>query len=131
MPMPNPPKDDGAQKGAQKPINLAVQKAMPTGTQVHDALMAPIDADLTTENLQTLDAKYAGETPDERRKRSDRYKLALQKYDIAFLAWVNGLNEKVNQYRQSVLAYAEKKSGQIDVDKMTNLESQISNLTGE
>lgn len=129
--MPNPPKEDGAQKGAQKPINPAIQKAMPTGTQVHDALMAPIDADLTTENLPKLDAKYAGEKPEERRTRSDRYKLALQKYDIAFLAWVNGLNEKVNQFRQSVLAYAEKKSGQIDVEKITNLESRISNLTNE
>ena len=126
--MPNPPQDN-AQDSVQNPQqDQAIQKAMPTGAQVHDALMSPIESELTTESLKTLDAKYVDETPEERVTRAQRYKLALDKYDIAFSAWVNGVNMKVSAYKQSVLTHAEKKSGEKDAGEIDDLESKITDF---
>jgi len=108
-------------------IDSEITDAMPTGAEVHDALMAPIDEDLTTKSLPTLDEKYKDESQEDRNQRVERYKKALESYDKAFTDWVTGVDGKVDQYRQHVLSNAEAKSGEVDEGEMSRLESEISN----
>tara|TARA_Y100000310_G_C20363210_1_gene659964 strand:+ start:84 stop:461 length:378 start_codon:yes stop_codon:yes gene_type:complete len=103
-----------------------LKAAMPSGAEVHDALMKSIDEDLLTTNLPSLDEKYADETPEERSARAERYKAALVQYDTAFEAWEKGVDGKVDAYKQSVLSHAKEQSGESDADKMSELESEIS-----
>lgn len=121
----NPPQDDD-QGSAQKHIDPVIQKAIPTGKQVHDALMAPIDEDLMTESLPNLDAKYAGETPKDRAQRIERYKTSLKKYDAAFADWVSGVDERVGKYKQDVLTHTEAKSAEKDEGEISRLETELS-----
>ncbi|PIR52684.1 hypothetical protein COU76_05145 [Candidatus Peregrinibacteria bacterium CG10_big_fil_rev_8_21_14_0_10_49_10] len=101
-------------------------QSMPTGEEVHDALMAPIEEDLTTGNVMRLHEKYANETPEQTKERAGRYKKALEKYDSAFEQWVQGVDRKVDAYKTAVFARAEMQSGQKDREEIDRLNSQLS-----
>lgn len=117
------PQDDTSPRRHIDPAILAV---MPTGTQVHDTLMAPIEEDLLTANLPTLSSKYALETAQERAQRIDRYKVALRKYDKAYAEWVSAVTTKVEGYKTTVLSRAQEKSAREDKGEMSRLESEFS-----
>ena len=82
---------------------------VPTGDEIYDALMSDIDMDLITVNLPLLDAKYAGESTQERTARFKRYEEAYAKYDEAYAIWIQTLNQSVEQYRHEALRSAEAK----------------------
>lgn len=89
---------------------------IPTGQELFDSIMAHIEPDLTSENLKTLDQKYAGETEDETWTRKQRYELAFERYEQAYSGYVETLQAQANRYRkQSIqkveLEHREKESG--------------------
>lgn len=120
--MPNP-QDDSTEKVH---IDPALQAAMPTGMEVHDALMAPIEEDLLTKNLPLLATKYEGESATDRASRVDRYKAALRAYDKAYAEWVSGVSEKVEGYKKTVISYAQQHSAASDEGEISRLESEFS-----
>jgi|TARA_Y100000310_G_scaffold340271_1_gene435428 hypothetical protein len=125
--MSDPQQDDtGGQQSQHKNLDPAIKAVMPSGKEVHDAIMIPIEPDLTTENLPLLDQKYANETPEELKNRKERYRIALQKYDIAFAEWLTGVNAKADQYKEVVLSHARQKSGAEDAGALSRLETEFS-----
>lgn len=46
-----------------------------------DALMETIDPDLTSDNVPFLETRYAGESQEQRAKRMERYRAALDVCD--------------------------------------------------
>ncbi len=52
--------------------------AKPTPEEFFDSLMETIEPDLTSENAPFLETRYAGESQEQRAKRIDRYKAALE-----------------------------------------------------
>jgi hypothetical protein len=117
------PQDDSTEKA---PIDPALQAVMPTGMEVHDALMAPIEQDLLTKNLPLLATKYSDESPADRTARIDRYKTALRAYDKAYAEWVSGVSEKVEGYKKTVISYAQEHSAAKDEGEISRLESEFS-----
>ncbi len=49
--------------------------------QLYNTLMSTINAELTTEGLKTLDAKYKDETPEQAKQRAARYQKDFAEYD--------------------------------------------------
>ncbi|PIQ76461.1 hypothetical protein COU78_06680 [Candidatus Peregrinibacteria bacterium CG10_big_fil_rev_8_21_14_0_10_49_24] len=120
--MPNPQNDTSPRRH----IDPALLAVMPTGTDVHDALMGPIEEDLLTGNLPTLSTKYMSETAQERAQRIERYKAALRKYDKAYAEWVSAVNAKVDGYKTTVLSYVQEKSANEDEGEISRLETEFS-----
>lgn len=68
-----------ATKGATEP------PAALSAEWVYDTLMQEIEPDLTTGSIRTLDTKYAGESPEEREIRMERYTLAFEVFEQALV----------------------------------------------
>lgn len=117
--------------GKPRKTDPRILAVMPTGAEVHDAIMAGIEADLTTRNLPALNAKYAGEAPEQRKARTERYKVALKKYDKAYAEWVNTVRGKVDSYKRTVLSQAKASSSAKDEGEISRLESEISGLSDQ
>lgn len=98
---------------------------IPSGSEIYDALMGQIEPELVTSNLDTLDEKYVGETPEARKERYARYDAAYAAYDEAFESWVTELKTSVTQYRRDVLRAAEQESRASEDAQLSSLESQF------
>ncbi len=95
---------------------------LPTGEQVHDALMGTIEPDLVSANLLMLKEKYKDETPEERKERIVRYKTAIQKYDKAVSKYFDNVDGVIDKQRDQVQEQSRKQ----DEGKMQNIEDQFS-----
>lgn len=96
---------------------------IPDGTSLYNAIMQEIDTDLITDNIPLLRKKYAGETPEEAKKRSARYEAAFTEYDKRYMLAIQNLNVEVQKYRRDALHSAEAMSIQNDVRKLEEIEN--------
>ncbi len=92
--------------------------ALLTPQELYDAMMQVIEPDLMTENVRTLDAKYAGETPVERRERFYHYAVSLDICRNAIERFGNELEEDMKDLiaamTRHVQAEDEKKLQQLE-----------------
>ncbi len=99
---------------------------IPGGPEIYDALMGKIDPDLLTVNVSHLDEKYAGETPEQKQTRLQRYRTAYEAYDAAFRAWVDQVQGTMNVFRSGALHAAERQDrAALDAPVLATLESQL------
>lgn len=103
--------------------------AFPTGQEVYDQLMVGIEPDLVSAAIPTLERKYAGESPEMRRARFDRYERAYAQYDIAFSRWMEHMNAEVIRHRRVAMRSAERKSKEKEGGELIDLEAQIREIS--
>lgn len=89
---------------------------------LYDTLMAEIEPDLLLENLATLDAKYDGETAEQKADRLKRYEAAYAKFDEEFSKFMNDVNEEVRTSRRTALQAKEAAAKQSDQPILNSLE---------
>ena len=100
--------------------------AIPSGTDVYDALMAGIEPDLVTANIPLLGKKYAEETLEQRAVRYQRYENAYVQYDTAFVRWVREARIAIKEFRRTVLVAGEAKSRRGEEQTLSSITTQIS-----
>lgn len=89
---------------------------------LYNTLMADIEPDLLLENLPLLDAKYDGETPEQKAVRLQGYEAAYAKFDAEFEKFMSGVNEEVRTSRRSALQEKEAAAKQSDQPLLASLE---------
>lgn len=99
--------------------------AVPSGTEIYDAIMRKIEPELIRVNLDKLDAPYKNETEAEHRARYRRYSKAFAAYKKAFSAWSLNLKKAVQSYKRAVLKATEKVAKKDEETAMQSLEEQI------
>lgn len=111
----------------QEPDSVEVQ--LPTGAEIYDGLMADIEPDLVSDAIPLIDAKYAGETPEQTAERLARYNAAYAEYDRQFTQWADEMEVLVNAYRKDALKLEEQDSKVQENAELGNLEAQFSDPT--
>lgn len=111
------------------PLASAIASQLPplpdvrSGQEIYDMLMGAIEPDLVTAQTPLLREKYAGETPEQRAKRAERYTQAFAAYERAFQEHMAHLEEQVRSYQhaaqQAVEQYARREE-QRTLDALTN-----------
>ena len=105
-----------SQKTAQTP------KSKQLAEQVYDMIMGKIDQDLLLENIPNLDAKYAGETEEEKEKRMERYKVSYKKFDQEMEAFMTKVHTRSRKSKQQALREKEQKSRSEEASELQQLE---------
>ena len=99
---------------------------------VADALYAEYmrehEPDLLDENIDTLDAKYAAESPKEKAAREARYEQALAGYDAMVNELAADLKSQNIQARRKALKAQEAKETAAESKKMRKVDEEISNM---
>lgn len=72
--------------------------------QIYNLLMASIEPDLMTQNVNTLEAKYKGEDAEAHRTRLHRYQVALARYEERFAALMMQWKHDIESARDSLIA---------------------------
>lgn len=96
------------------------------GNTVYDMIMGEIEPDLTTSQLPLLQQKYAGESPKETQKRSERYKSAFIEYKKRYAQYKAKQDDALRSYGHTLMSSVEDKSNAKEKAVLTNLESSIS-----
>jgi len=110
---------------AQVTPNPAVDDAQneQLARQLYDSIMREIEPDLLTTNLDTLDAKYAGESEAQKAERMQRYQAAYAKFDEEFKAFMSEVNEEVRTSRRKARVEEEAKAKQSDQTALASIEA--------
>ena len=99
---------------------------------VADALYAEYmrehEPDLLDENIDTLDAKYAGESPKDKAARQARYEQALAGYEAMVNELAADLKAQNIQARRKALKAQEAKDTAAESKKMRQVDEEISNM---
>jgi hypothetical protein len=103
----------------------AAGPVLPSGQDVYDALMAPIEPELTTSQIPLLDRKYAGESASGRAARLARYDAAYAAYAAAFKAWSEELNRLVVRMKREAMASAEADDRSREAGDLSRLETSF------
>ena len=91
--------------------------------QLYDLIMADIEPDLLLANIPNLDAKYAGETPEEHTARMKRYEASYKKFDAEFSTFMTEVNDKVRVSKRSALKEKEEKIKTQEANALNSIES--------
>jgi len=97
----------------------------PTGQEIYDGIMGRIEPELLTANLDRLDDPYKGETPEEHKKRYERYSRAFAQYKVEYGKWVANLNQAVAAYKRAVTQAAEGAEKEQEAELLKHLEDQM------
>ncbi len=100
----------------------------PSGEQIYDMLMAKIDPELLSASLPTLEEKYKNETPEQKKARGERYKLAFEQYDAAYQEYMRGIAQGVHSFQHSAMASVESDDKAREQADLQSLDSAISSL---
>ena len=98
------------------------------GDALYDSIMAEIEPELTTAQINTLVEKYKGETPEEAKARAERYNKAFEEYEKRFAQTQQGWDASFKQYKHEALASAEKEDRTEDEKNLTQLEASLKSL---
>ena len=98
---------------------------IPTGEELYNTLMSKIEPDLTTDQLPLLDAKYAGETPDQTKARAERYEKAFAEYEKQLAAYLSTLKGKVHDFQSTARKSLEHEAKEKEETELGSLEQQI------
>jgi hypothetical protein len=91
--------------------------------ELYNTLMADIEPDLLLENIPGLDAKYAGETPEEHDARLKRYEVAYKKFDEEFGKFMVNVDDKVRTTRRESLRAKEQEVRKGEEDAINSIAS--------
>lgn len=87
--------------------------------------MAGIELDLLSTEVDRLDEKYAGESPEQRRARFERYEAAFAEYDRRYAAYMEELNVYAHGCRTRALRGDESQAEDKDRADERSIEAQI------
>ncbi len=93
------------------------------GDVLYDQIMSEIEPDLMTKNYETLDAKYAGETPAQNADRKERYAKAFEEYKRRFDLYTAEWNQQLQLFQRGVLRSFEADDRTEEDAQMLHLES--------
>lgn len=99
---------------------------LPTAEEFFDRVMGEIEPELTSTGIETLDAKYQNETPEDAAARAEHYEEAFAEYERRLAAYVAEQHAEVTHYRHAALQSMEHESQAEDSAKLADLESSIS-----
>ncbi len=77
---------------------------------VYDMMMDEIEPDLLLASIPLLDAKYAGETPEQHDVRMQRYTVAYKKFDQALNMFMTDIDAKARMTQRLALKQQEAES---------------------
>lgn len=72
-----------------------------TADAVYDLLMGQIEPELVSSVVDTLKAKYAGESPEQATARAARYSKAFAAYDKRLAQYITDLHRVIHQYART------------------------------
>lgn len=111
----------GQQAGSPIPVSFGM-----TGQEIYDGIMATIEPDLVTTARATLDAKYRGETPEQRKTRLDRYNTAFEEYERRYARFIEDLHaQSAAQLKRAREAF-ERSSRERESAQLSSIEAAIS-----
>jgi hypothetical protein len=110
---------------ADAPATSGTALRFPSGQEIYDALMGQIEPELVSGNLNHLDDRHPGETPEQRRARYRRYDECYAAYDRTFNAWKEKVSTAMSAYRKIVLGKAQQKASVEDAAKLDTIDSQM------
>lgn len=96
------------------------------GEEVYNMIMGEIEQDLLSQNLPNIDAKYAGESAEQKGKRMERYKKAFAEYQKKYAAYRDAQKGAVRSFGLSLVKSIEKSASAVDASVMDAIESAIS-----
>ncbi len=114
--MPNPVQTSGTQ----------IPFSIPGGQEVYDSIMREIEPDLTSDMVETLDAKYAGESEVDKNARMERYKKAFVTYQERYKAFQQKQKSEIRSVGRSLKKNVESKSSEMDNSDIQDIESAMS-----
>lgn len=118
--------DSSAKNGsASVTLSPALERMLPSGKEIYDALMSAIEPELLSGNLSLLNEKYANETEQQKKEREVRYKKAFANYDKAYKEWISDLSSAVEEKRKDAYAAAEEETKHKDEALLGDIESQF------
>ncbi|PIQ76450.1 hypothetical protein COU78_06385 [Candidatus Peregrinibacteria bacterium CG10_big_fil_rev_8_21_14_0_10_49_24] len=118
---------DNSKKDGSTPVALspALERMLPSGTEIYDALMSAIEPELLSANLPSLEEKYANETLRQKKEREMRYQKAFAAYDKAYKGWIADLSSAVEAKRRDAYEVAEEETKHKDEALLGDIESQF------
>lgn len=94
--------------------------------KVYDMIMADIEPDLLSYNIDLLDEYYADESADERKARMERYELAYKEFDRAFEEFMQSVQEEVRDNKRTALRQKEEEAREEEIEALSALENAFS-----
>ncbi len=98
---------------------------IPTGREIFDAIMGHIEVELTTEGLKTIAEKYKNETHEDLEARKKRYAAAFERYEQAYMGYMDVLHSQVLRFRKESFTQVEMEVKGKDQAALENLSQQF------
>ena len=111
----------------QKPS--ATQSA--SGDALYDSIMARLEPDLTSENIDTLDEKYAGESETEYELRMERYEAAFEECDRILTMMDDGMVLAAREVQEQKHKKMLKKEAAEKAEDVSEAEAKLDSLDEE
>ncbi|MBT4119813.1 MAG: hypothetical protein HOG89_03810 [Candidatus Peribacter sp.] len=105
---------------------LPIPPQLQGGAEVYNMIMGKIEPDLTSDMIDTLDEKYAGETEEEKVERMKKYAAAFIEYQKQFEAYMNDKKAEVKSFGRGLNQSIETDSTNKEASILDDLESQFS-----
>lgn len=86
--------------------------------ELYDLLMADIEPDLVTSTIPTLEEKYRGESPEDAKKRAERYAKAFVTFEERFQTVVAFWKKGLGRLKKDALAEYGAKVNEQDSEKL-------------
>ena len=108
-------------------VMLPTPPTVPSGEEMYDAIMGPIEPELTSKMLPTLKKKYAEETPAQSQERQERYKRAYAEYEVKMKEYMANAQSQITHYERQTLELRETVSSYDDAGTLQTISSAMSN----
>ena len=96
-----------------------------SGKELYDSIMGPIEPELLSANLPFAPDAFAGETPEQRAERAQRYASAFEEYDRRLAAHTAQWNEQLRSYKRHAMEYIEGKARGGEERELETIESSL------
>ncbi len=100
----------------------------PSGQQIYDAIMAQIEAELTSEAYPTLAEKYKDETPEDHEVRMARYEKAFAEYDNRYAGFMAQVTEEARSTQRAARVASEEMGKEEDQSAEQDILSKIESV---
>lgn len=116
---------DSAIEQAMREMTIAMP-VLPAPEELYDQLMGPIEPELLSSAIPGLEAKYAGESKSDAKKRAARYQAAFAAYKKRFDDYAAQMRDATRNFERLALGAAEQFSQASEQSAMSGLSSQFS-----
>ena len=107
---------------------MPVPPVVMSGAELYNQIMSGIEMDLTTENMPTLDKKYAGESEEDQKVRMEKYSVAFAEYQKQFEEFQEKQSAEIRTFGNTAISYIENQDRASDDDVLNSLESSMQNI---